>query len=183
MRHGNGTTASRLKRSTVRTGFVLMMLVLVLTACGSKTPDSKPSVTDVPFTPEGVLDFQRADSTIITRIVIELAESVEEQAQGLMYRRSLPDRGGMLFVNGAEEMKSFWMKNTAISLDILFVDANGDIVNIVKNTAPFSEEFILSTAPAQYVVEVRSGFTDRYGITEEDRISWRRQSFDTDTSS
>lgn len=183
MRHGNSTTSARLNLLSGWTGLALLMLAFALTACGSENPDSQPSVTDVPFTPEGVLDFQRSDSTIITRIVIELAESVEEQAQGLMYRRSLPDRGGMLFVNTAEEMKSFWMKNTAISLDILFVDASGEIVNIVKNTAPFSEEFILSTAPAQYVVEVRSGFTDRYGITEEDRISWRRQSFETDTTS
>lgn len=160
-----------------------VLLIALLVGCGSGNTDNPGAVTDVPFTPEGILDFQRADSTIITRIVVELAETTEEQAQGLMYRRSLPDRGGMLFIGAQEEMKSFWMKNTAIALDILFVDANGDIVNIVKGTTPFSEEFILSTDPAQYVVEVRAGFTDRYGITEDDRISWRRESFDTESSS
>jgi uncharacterized membrane protein (UPF0127 family) len=161
--------------------FGLLLLVGVLVGCGNKTTETQDSVTDVAFSAEGVLDFQRADSTIITRIVIELAETVEEQAQGLMFRRSLPERGGMLFIGSQEEMKSFWMKNTALSLDILFVDSEGEIVNIVKNTPPFSEEFILSTAPAQYVVEVRSGFTDRYAITEADRITWRRETFETDT--
>ena len=162
-------------------GIILMLVVLVAAGCASEDTPQQGVQTDVPFTPEGVLDFVRADSSIITRIVIELAESPEEQAQGLMYRRSLPDRGGMLFVDPEESMRSFWMKNTALSLDILFVDANGEIVNIAKRTTPFSEDFITSTGPAQYVVEVRAGFTDRYGITENDRISWRRQNFDTDS--
>jgi len=139
--------------------------------------------TDIAFTPEGVLDFVRPDSSIVSRIIIELAETPEEQAQGLMYRRTLPDRGGMLFIDAEESMRSFWMKNTALALDIIFVDAQGEIVNIVKRTTPYSEDFIESTGPAQYVVEVRAGFTDRYGISDDDRITWRRQTFETESDS
>lgn len=157
--------------------------VLGLSGCASEDTENTPLQTDIAFTPEGVLDFARPDSSLITRIIIELAETQEEQAQGLMYRRSLPDRGGMLFVDAEESMRSFWMKNTPLALDIIFVDAAGEIVNIVKRTTPYSEDFIESTGPAQFVVEVRAGFTDRYGITEDDRITWRRQTFDTDTES
>jgi uncharacterized membrane protein (UPF0127 family) len=169
----------RYRNRPVIAGLILLFgVTLMTTACNRNSDEPQGLATDIEFTPEGVLDFVRPDSSVITRIVIELAESPEEQAQGLMYRRSLPDRGGMLFVDAAESMRSFWMKNTALSLDILFVDADGQIVNIAKRTAPFSEEHIESTGPAQYVVEVRAGFTDRYGITEDDRIVWRRESFD-----
>ncbi len=162
---------------------VLTSLIVFTTGCGSENQENPGLQTDIEFTPEGVLDFVRPDSSIITRIILELAETQEEQAQGLMYRRTLPDRGGMLFIDAAESMRSFWMKNTALALDIVFVDAEGEIVNIVKRTTPYSEDFIESTAPAQYVVEVRAGFTDRYGITEDDRIVWRRESFDTESDS
>lgn len=162
---------------------VTFSLALVLSGCASEGDGADSASLNTEFEPEGVLDFQRPDSSIITRIVIEFSETPEEQAQGLMFRRTMPERGGMLFVNQEEVMKSFWMRNTAISLDILFVDAAGEIVNIVTNTTPFSDEQVLSTAPAQYVVEVKAGFTARYGITEDDRISWRRESFDEKSDS
>lgn len=157
---------------------LMFALTMLLVGCNRETGEAEGLATDIEFTPEGVLDFVRPDSSIITRIIIELAESPEEQAQGLMYRRTLPDRGGMLFIDAAESMRSFWMKNTALSLDILFVDAEGRIVNIAKRTTPFSEDHIESTGPAQFVVEVRAGFIDRHGITENDRIVWRRETFD-----
>ncbi|MDA0378227.1 MAG: DUF192 domain-containing protein [Bacteroidetes bacterium] len=164
-------------------GLSLFLGIALMTLGCNREPSGPEGLgTDIPFTPEGVLDFVRPDSSIITRIVIELAESPEEQAQGLMYRRTLPDRGGMLFVDPVETMRSFWMKNTALSLDILFVDTDGHIVNIAKRTTPFSEEQIKSTGPARYVVEVRAGFTDRYGITDADRIVWRRETFDSPSS-
>ncbi|MDA0684131.1 MAG: DUF192 domain-containing protein [Bacteroidetes bacterium] len=164
---------------SLRATTITLLMTFFLAGCGKDSGQPSPIQTDVPFTPEGILDFVRPDSSIINRIVIEIAETPQEQAQGLMYRRSLPDRGGMLFIDQAESMRSFWMKNTALSLDILFVDAQGEIVNIVQRTTPLSEENILSTGPAQYVVEVRAGFTQAHGITESDHIQWRRQNFET----
>lgn len=170
MRFCNHQVASRL----------LIGAVLLLSACGEK--EAAPSVNqDIPFTPEGVLDIYRADSTLITRLVIELAETDQEQAQGLMYRRSLPERGGMLFTGTEPVMKSFWMRNTPLPLDILFLDEHLGVVNIVKRTTPFSDEHILSTAPAQYVLEVRAGVTDRFGIDSTAYVTWERREFNEET--
>jgi uncharacterized membrane protein (UPF0127 family) len=155
----------------------MLMLLLSTSGCTKESEPDQGVSRDLEFRADGVLDFVRADSSIVTRIAIEIAESPQEQAAGLMYRRTLPERGGMLFVDPAPSMRSFWMKNTPLSLDILFVDEAGDIVNIVKRTTPYSEEQILSTGPAQYVVEVRAGFTDKYKITQEDHIVWERRQF------
>ncbi len=158
-------------------GCLALFFLLLLSGCSKSDSPANNVSEDIPFRPDGVLDFIRPDSSISARIFIEIAESPEAQATGLMYRRSVPDKGGMLFVDAAPSMRSFWMKNTALALDILFVDEAGEIVNIVKRTTPYSEEQILSTGPAQYVVEVRAGFTDKYSITENDRISWERRTF------
>jgi len=154
---------------------------LVLTGC-SDEPAEPTSTLNTEFEAEGVLDFVRPDSSTIIRIAIELAESAEEQAQGLMFRRTMPDRGGMLFINPDEAQRQFWMKNTALSLDIMFTDASGRILNIVPATTPFSEDYVRSEGDAKYVVEVKAGFTSAYGISPGDHIRWRRQSFETTES-
>ena len=162
----------------------LLILLIVFTFTGCGDDSDQPAVgEEITFTAEGILDFVRPDSSIITRIAIELAETDAEQAQGLMYRRSLPARGGMLFVDPEPQMQSFWMRNTPLPLDIIFLDENGRIVNIVKRTTPYSDDRIESTAPAQYVLEVRAGFTDRYGIDESVRVDWERRDMNSQESS
>ena len=129
MRYRNRSIIARLTAACAATA-LLSAVMTSLAGCASETQDNESLKTDITFTPEGILDFVRPDSSIISRIIIELAETPEEQAQGLMYRRSLPDRGGMLFIDAGESMRSFWMKNTPLALDIIFVDAKGEIVNI-----------------------------------------------------
>lgn len=165
------------RKVTSKGCFVVILAIMSIMGCTKSDQTGPPVATDIEFRPDGILDFIRPDSSIVTRIGIEIAESVEAQAQGLMYRRSLPNRGGMMFIDPEPSMRSFWMKNTSLSLDIIFVDESGEIVNIVKRTTPFSEDFIFSKGPAQYVVEVRAGFTDKFSITELDRITWERRSF------
>ena len=84
--------------------------------------------------------------------------SPTEQAKGLMYRKEPlgPNTAG-LFIYDKPEMRSFWMKNTYIPLDIVFLDENGEIVGIHLNAKPESEESIESPAPAQYVIELDAG--------------------------
>lgn len=165
----------RLPLSTPPVLPIVLAGLLLLSGCGhEEQPAEQPSTE---FEAEGILDFHRPDNSLVTRIVIELAESDAEQAQGLMYRRSLPDRGGMLFIDDAPSMQSFWMRNTPLPLDILFIDDRGEIVNIVKRTTPYSDERIESTDSARYVLEVRAGFTDRYGITDSMRVEWERRDF------
>jgi hypothetical protein len=78
----------------------------------------------------------------------------------------------MLFINSEEEMQSFWMKNTYIPLDMIFVNANKEIVTIHVNTTPLKEWNYTSTKPALYVVEVNAGFTNRHGIGTGDKIDF-----------
>ncbi len=126
------------------------------------------------FAVEGTLDFLGEDGTPFLRIAVELAESPEEQTRGLMGRRSLPSKGGMLFVYPEDVDQSFWMKNTPLPLDILFIRGDSSVVNIVRRTRPLSEDRITSAGPARYVLELRAGFVDRHGIDESTRISWQR---------
>lgn len=127
------------------------------------------------FEVEGTLDFLNEEGSPFLRIAVELAETRAEQTRGLMGRRSLPARGGMLFVYPAEIEQSFWMKNTPLPLDIIFIGADSSIVNIARRTRPLSEDSISSAAPAQYVLEVRAGFVDRHGIDESTKIRWQRR--------
>ncbi|MPM60050.1 hypothetical protein SDC9_106897 [bioreactor metagenome] len=87
-----------------------------------------------------------------------------------MYRKSLPADAGMLFVFDEEEIQGFWMKNTYIPLDMLFVNADNEIITIHTNTAPLKEWNYASTRPALYVVEVNAGYCAQKQITEGDKI-------------
>jgi uncharacterized protein len=128
------------------------------------------------FRKEGELEFLDKDGkTEIKKIDIEIAEDNSERAQGLMYRKSMDEEKGMLFLFNKEEEQGFWMKNTIIPLDIIYVNAAKEIVKIYKNTTPFSEKDLPSEKPTLYVVEVNGGFTDKFGIKDGDKISYTRQ--------
>jgi hypothetical protein len=90
-----------------------------------------------------------------------------------MYREKMAENQAMLFVFDGEGPRSFWMKNTILSLDMIFVNGKNEVVTIHKYTTPYSEDSYASTRPAQYVVEVNGGFADKYGIAAGDRIAWR----------
>lgn len=143
----------------------------------SSTPDTTASAGDsaLPtspgFTKEGELSFFSGDQ-LITKIDIEIAENEMERVKGLMYRSVLPKSAGMLFIFDQAQAHSFWMKNTAIPLDILYVSQDKKIVSIHKQTKPFSEESIPSLGEAQYVVEVNAGFTDQFKIKVGDKIDF-----------
>jgi hypothetical protein len=89
-----------------------------------------------------------------------------------MYRKELPEMSGMLFLFPREEPLSFWMKNTILPLDIIFIDAARAIVSIAQNTTPFSENPLPSGSPAQFVLEVNGGFCQRHGVAVGDRVEF-----------
>jgi uncharacterized protein len=142
-----------------------------MTGCGSEPP-TVPA--EIAFRGDGLLDFIRPDSTVIVRIAIEIADSDSSQIRGLMDRRSLPDRGGMLFYYDSVEERSFWMRSTPLPLDIMFIGEDDRIVNVVERTVPYSDARINSVGPVAHVLEVRAGFAKRYGIESGTRIHWRR---------
>lgn len=101
---------------------------------------------------------------------VEVVEDEVSRAQGLMYRRELPKDAGMLFVFEQEKDLSFWMKNTYIPLDIIFINNELNIVKIHRMTKPFSEESLPSEKKARYVVEINGGLSDQLGIKEGQKI-------------
>ena len=102
---------------------------------------------------------------------VELAQTDEERAKGLMFRRELPEGQGMLFDFGRDENVSMWMKNTYVPLDMIFIAANGRIVRIAENTQPMSTRIIPSGGPVRAVLEVVGGTARKYGITAGDRVA------------
>ena len=130
------------------------------------------NIQEPQFKKEGELQFLKKDGSLIEKIDIEVADNEPERRQGLMYRRTMDENRGMLFIFPQEELQDFWMKNTIMSLDIIYVNKNKEIVKIHKNTIPFSEASVPSIKPAIYVVEVNAGHTDKLGIKEGDRIEF-----------
>jgi uncharacterized membrane protein (UPF0127 family) len=102
---------------------------------------------------------------------VEMAKTEEERRTGLMYRKSLPEGRGMLFDFSPEQNVSMWMKNTFISLDMIFIGSDGRILRIAENTVPQSEKIIPSGGPAKAVLEVIAGTARKYGIKPGDRVA------------
>lgn len=101
---------------------------------------------------------------------VEMATTEEEKTTGLMYRKELPDGKGMLFDFSPEQQVSMWMKNTFISLDMIFIRADGRILRIAENTEPQSTSIISSGGLAKGVLEVIAGTAKKYGIRPGDRV-------------
>jgi uncharacterized protein len=128
------------------------------------------------FVKQGELEFIKKDiKNIISKIDIEIADNDEKAQQGLMYRKSMDENRGMLFIFPKPAVHSFWMKNTLISLDIIFIDENKKIIKIHKSTTPLSTKDLPSGGPTLYVVEVNAGYTDKFSIKEGDLINFRKQ--------
>lgn len=103
---------------------------------------------------------------------IYLAHSPDQQQRGLMHVRKMPVTTGMLFVYERPGIRSMWMKNTYIPLDLLFIDANGKVSSIVHNATPLSLASRSSTEPVKYVLELNGGSAIRFGIGTSSRIIW-----------
>jgi uncharacterized protein len=151
--------------------------MILFSACQNPPSDdggTKPRPTGPRFEKEGVLHFINEQGDTLRTIDIEIADTESERTIGLMHRRSMPDTQGMLFIFEEEERRSFWMRNTLIGLDIMFIRANGEVESIAKYTVPLDERSIPSKGPSTYVLEVIEGFCDRYGIQEGTKVSYHR---------
>ncbi len=136
--------------------------------------EKKTETQEPQFKKQGELEFiGQKNNKEIKKIDVEIADTDRKRALGLMYRKTMEESQGMLFVFPISEPQSFWMKNTILSIDIMFVNENKEIVKIHKNTTPFSEKSLPSEKKAMYVVEVVAGFSDKYGIKEGDKINFQ----------
>jgi uncharacterized membrane protein (UPF0127 family) len=102
---------------------------------------------------------------------VELATTNEERMRGLMFRKELPEGQGMLFDFGQDQPVSFWMHNTYISLDMIFIRADGRILHIAENTEPLSDRLVPSGGPIRGVLEVIAGTASKLGIAPGDRVT------------
>jgi uncharacterized membrane protein (UPF0127 family) len=151
---------------------VLAILWLGPTGCredNTRRLDTEP----LEFTREGELSLFRAGSdSLLATLDIELARTEYEIQTGLMYRPSMEDHQGMLFIFQEEAPRSFYMKNTLIPLDIIYLDGDLEVVSIRPDAEPLNESGIPSGKPAQYVLEIKAGLAGRWDIQEGDRVRY-----------
>ena len=101
---------------------------------------------------------------------VEIADTPLKRERGLQYRSELASDRGMIFLFPAESLQGFWMKNTPIPLDMIFINRERKVVGIVEETLPFSLDSRSVGAPSQYVLEINGGLSRRYGIKAGDRV-------------
>jgi uncharacterized membrane protein (UPF0127 family) len=140
---------------TMRRNLFAAALCVFLLACG------KPSAKDISFT--------RQDGSEIT-FHAELAVTDAQRQQGLMGRQDLEPLHGMLFVFPAEQKVAFWMKNTPLFLDMIFIDATGKIVYIHHKARPFDQTLIATPVPARYVLEIKGGEAEAQRLQTGDQL-------------
>ena len=113
-----------------------------------------------------------SDSGQQVKIDIQIAKTEFDRQLGLMYRKSMEENQGMLFIFPDVQVRSFWMRNTEIPLDMIFISPSKTILNIAKNTTPYADISYSSSGPAKYVLEVKGGFADRHNISSGDVVAW-----------
>ena len=160
----------------LRLSLVLAAPALALVACSPQpaaeaTPAAatqmRHPVSNLPLVPVTVT--ADGEAHVFTS---EVATTPEAQAQGLMFRTELPDDEAMLFPRSDLGIASFWMKNTPIPLDIIFIGQDRRILNIAAMTTPYSLESVSALGPTAAVLEIRGGLAEELGIEAGDRVEW-----------
>lgn len=163
--------------------FVIFLSLLILPSCMPLAPSSPSLPQPVPANKNqnqnnaslSLLKVTIATSEKLLTVMAEAARTPQERAYGLMFRTSLPDNHGMLFIFDREERVSFWMKDTLIPLDMIFIDADKKIIHIEKNAPPCKNDpcpVYPSTLPAKYVLEVNGGWGEKNGVMVGDRLKF-----------
>lgn len=168
-------TRARLTVSVVAVVTTVALIALVMTKPSSPTvsrPASAPQHENTADTGQkrGTVRFVGSKGQEKSRLSVEIVDNEHSRELGLMYRRTMGADYGMLFVFDSAAVQSFWMKNTFIALDMIFVDEHGKIVTILPDAVPHSLEPRSSTAPALYVVEVNAGYAARHALRVGDRM-------------
>ncbi|HEX6217888.1 MAG TPA: DUF192 domain-containing protein [Sphingomicrobium sp.] len=151
---------------------VLLAAAAALIGCSPQAAVTAPPETSAAGLEQALLTIKSGAAT--HRFTVEVARTAEEQARGLMHRQSLaPDRG-MIFPYDPPQPVGFWMKNTLIPLDMIFIREDGTIARIAENTVPLSLEMVPSVEPVVAVLEIAGGRSAELGIKAGDRVDWPR---------
>jgi len=150
---------------------IMPLATFFLISCGEEeTAETVPTGRTLDYT-ASVSFLSAAEDTVAT-IEAAVADDDESRSTGLMDVYDMPRDKGMLFIFDDEEPRSFWMANTPLALDIIFVNSDMEIIRVHQNTRPYSERNVESEQPAKYVVETNAGFTLRYDIIEGMKITY-----------
>ena len=149
---------------------ILGLVVCLVAACGSVTPGgAEQSQHGLPVEPLQIVTHDGH----VHRFRVEIADNDATRERGLMFRKSLGPDVGMLFDFKTSQNVSFWMKNTLIPLDMVFIDQRGVVVNVAAKATPMSEANIPSGAPVVGVLEIRGGRAAELGIQRGDQVHER----------
>ena len=154
---------------------LLPLVVAVALGCGSDSNAAPGAIEPTPRPASGA-DEQSPTLKLLPlggapiEVTVEVVATPALRQRGLMFREELPEGTGMLFVFPRSQPLSFWMRNTLIPLDILYIEEGGRIIRIHRETTPFSEEGLPSGGPARFVLEVPGGWTAKVGVREGDRV-------------
>jgi uncharacterized membrane protein (UPF0127 family) len=144
-----------------------LLPALLLAACAAR-PAAEPAPARAPApTPRVIVETAAGAQLPVT---VELARTDEERARGLMHRRELAPEAGMLFLFSENEPRAFWMKNTLLSLDMLFIDDGGRVVGLIERAEPLTTSPRDPGVPSRYVLEVIGGWAKRHGVRPGDRV-------------
>lgn len=142
-------------------------------SCADDAKNSSIETPEISFQKEGDLYLLKTGDTI-KKIAVEFAETDYEQQTGLMYRKSLEEDQGMLFLYPSEAIRSFYMKNTYIPLDIIFYNKDSAVVSFQENAKPLDETSLPSEAPAQFILELNAGKAKQWNIEVGDKITFKK---------
>jgi uncharacterized membrane protein (UPF0127 family) len=150
---------------------ILPLATLFLISCGEEeAANTEPAGRTLDYI--ATVSFLTAAEDTVATIEAAVADDDESRSTGLMNVYDMPRDKGMLFIFDDEEPRSFWMANTPLALDIIFVNTEMEIIRIHQNTRPYSERNVESEQPAKYVVETNAGFTLRHDIIEGMKITY-----------
>ncbi len=155
---------------------IFCLTVLVFVGIISCKNEKKQSIetAEPQFTKEAELTFKNSSQENIADFDIEIAKTSYEQETGLMYRKSMESNQGMLFIYPNERPRyGFYMKNTFIPLDLIYINSKNKIVDFNENTEPFNETPLPSEVPAKYVLEVNAGTVEKLGLQLGDLADFR----------
>ena len=149
----------------------ICLIAITISSCKKEQKVIKPTL--VTFKKEGELTLYKSTSdSIITKLDIEIADTDYDVETGLMYRTSMKDNQGMLFVFPTMRQRSFYMKNTQIPLDLIFLNNDNFIVSFQENAKPLDESSLPSQVPAQYVLEINAGLAEKWLLEIGDRMEF-----------
>ncbi len=162
------------------TGFLCAGLLALAAGCSPQAGNGAPAanatvavaaalhhVSGLPVAPLSITSSGKDH-----RFLVELARTEAEQSRGLMFRTTMGPDEGMLFPYDPPRVLSFWMKNTVLSLDLIFIGADHRVINVAANAVPYSESSILSDAPAIATLELNAGRAAALNIVPGARVDW-----------